>query len=383
MKRTKIFYVLSVLIFFVIAISVGCADKNKKVHTHTLFDIPAKAATCISEGNIAHQQCLYCKAILLNGKVVSEDTVKLEIDPNNHENLHDIAGVSATCAKNGLIAHQKCEDCGILIIDGEEVSEEEVVIEAFGEHDFNDNPLECSRCDAYKTLYNGEYYVVDDSNKFDFVTTSAGILNKSSDKYQFFESIMEERMTFATQKGDSDSTTVTNNGSEWVINLKGSGIKSSFTRFAVGNDDEAYVGRFLLIFDVKISEDVEIGRLGARIVNNEADYNVYKEEQSKLLGSDEREEDNPNRRLEANTIYRFIYALETTEAEQMVQIFVCAQESTITLSNLHVIQLSDKENKVDGRLLYFGKAQNSIIPKEECLHEWAHEGYCYRCGEEK
>ncbi|NLC16345.1 MAG: hypothetical protein GX756_00475 [Clostridiales bacterium] len=68
MKRTKIFYVLSVLIFFVIAISVGCADKNKKVHTHTLFDIPAKAATCISEGNIAHQQCLYAKQYYLTAR---------------------------------------------------------------------------------------------------------------------------------------------------------------------------------------------------------------------------------------------------------------------------------------------------------------------------
>lgn len=382
MKRTKIFYVLSVLIFFVIAISVGCADKNKKVHTHTLFDIPAKAATCISEGNIAHQQCLYCKAILLNGKVVSEDTVKLEIDPNNHENLHDIAGVSATCAKNGLIAHQKCEDCGILIIDGEEVSEEEVVIEAFGEHDFNDNPLECSRCDAYKTLYNGEYYVVDDSNKFDFVTTSAGILNKSSDKYQFFESIMEERMTFATQRGDSDSTTVTNNGSEWVINLKGSGVRNSFTRFAVGDENGAYVGRFLLIFDVTCAENnIEIGRLGAKVVNEGA-VDEFNDNQSKLIGTNSNEEGNPGRKFEANVTYRFIYVMETTAEDQMIQIFVCAQQSTITLSNLYFIPLDERVNDVDGKLMYFGPAADSIVSLEACTHEWAHEGYCYRCGEE-
>jgi hypothetical protein len=133
MKKIRTFIMLSVLICFVMAISAGCADKGNKVHTHTLFDIPDQAATCISEGNVAYQQCIYCRAIFLNGKVVSEDTVKLDIDPHNHENLNDVAGVSATCTQNGVVAHKKCDDCGVLIIDDNEVSEEEIVIDALGE----------------------------------------------------------------------------------------------------------------------------------------------------------------------------------------------------------------------------------------------------------
>ncbi|HHW90101.1 MAG TPA: hypothetical protein GX745_04275 [Clostridiales bacterium] len=224
--------------------------------------------------------------------------------------------------------------------------------------------------------------MVDELNRYDFITTSRGLLHQSGSKTEYFNLIINERMTFATQKGDNNQTTVANNGSEWVINLKGSGTQSSFTRFAVGTDEGAYVGRFLLIFDIKISDNVEIGRLGARVVDNEAVDSTYGAGQSRLLGSDTREEGNPNRRMEPNTTYRFIYVMETTEAEQMVQLFICAEQSTITLSNLHFIPLADKEEKVDGKLMYFGKATDSVISLEECAHEWAHEGYCYRCGEE-
>jgi hypothetical protein len=189
-------------------------------------------------------------------------------------------------------------------------------------------------------------------------------------------------MTFATQKGDKNETTVANNGTEWVINLKGSGTRNSFTRFAVGTDEGAYVGRFLLIFDVSCAEDnIEISRLGARVVDEGAN-DIFKDNQSKLIGTHSNEENNSSRKFEANTKYRFIYVMETTAENQMIQMYVCAQQSSITLSNLHFIPLDDKVNDADGKLMYFGPATDSIVSLEACAHEWTHDGYCYRCGEE-
>ena len=55
--------------------------------------------------------------------------------------LVDVAEVPATCTEDGVKAHQKCEVCGKLYLDGKEVTEADLVIPAghsFGEWSYDD-----------------------------------------------------------------------------------------------------------------------------------------------------------------------------------------------------------------------------------------------------
>ena len=78
--------------------------------------------------------------------------------------------------------------------------------------------------------------------------------------------------------------------------------------------------------------------------------------QDKLLGARKDEENNPNRKLTPNATYRFVYLMETTEANQLVQIFVGSGSAKWTLSNLHVVLLPEESasGTVMSKMLYFG-----------------------------
>ena len=100
----------------------------------------------------------------------------------------------------------------------------------------------------------------------------------------------------------------------------------------------------------------------------------------KLIGTDKSEEYNSNRKFEADVNYRFTYVFETTAVDQLVQLFTVAGAATdVELSNLHVIPLDGNDNVVMGKMLYFGKASDCYVKKEECPHNFV-DDTCILCG---
>lgn len=376
----------------------ACAPNEKKGHTHTLHDVAAKAATCTEEGNIAYQKCDYCQKVLVNGEEVSEESVMIPIDANNHD-LHDVAEITAKCVENGVKAHQECSWCHKLFLDGAETTENQLLIAANGNHNWSG--LECTEGDAYKLLYNGDYYTVDHSNEQNFeecpLGNKATFSSDGTQEYPYLTSALANRNTFYSWA--MAANTVTNLGSQWQIGY-GTGVRvASYTNFAYGNEDGSpYIGRFLMTFDITSSETRKFSRIGVKLVNGQANEFA---DQSKLLGLLSTEENNADRSLTAEVVYRFVYALEVTSEDQLVRIYTQTQttsgnQTNLTISNLHLIKLDGGATGVPGATLcYFGEAENSVVAKEDCTHAWEytasreanclHSGlvahqYCPQCG---
>ena len=70
---------------------VGCnnGNKNQDVHKCRLFAVDAQESTCVVEGNVEHDICIYCNTRYLDGKVVTEDEVENSIS-NYFPNINQI-----------------------------------------------------------------------------------------------------------------------------------------------------------------------------------------------------------------------------------------------------------------------------------------------------
>lgn len=383
------------------AVFTACASDEIPVHKHRFIDREAVAATCVDEGNIAYQECPYCGKFFVDGKEVEEKDLVTEIDSSNHK-LTDVAAVAEKCVEEGMLAHQECSDCHKLFKNGAEVQKADVIVAPKGSHTFAAGSLNCSECDGYKLLYDGNYYVVDRTNYQPFVKSPAGAeyyAGTAATKAPYLADYPVHRMTMATQVGNVSSMKAALKNENWVLTCNKAAL-ASFTRFAYGEESTPYIGKFLMTFDMTVSDaSVEVQRIGVKVVDAEAvvpDVNTY--QQAKLLGTNASEENNADRKLEANTVYRFAYEIELNDPTQLVQIFMCfgTGTHTVTLSNMHFINLDGATGRFGSTLLSFGKATDALTVKESCTHAWrfavkekaatclaegvhAH-NYCPQCG---
>ena len=339
--------------------------KNEnKHHKEEIAEIPA---TCIAEGVAAHAKCDVCDKLFVDDKEVASDSLTLKINPENHK-LTRYEQVNAKCVETGLKAHDQCDYCGKIFVDGKEVTETDLIIPATGSHTWVDGELKCQDCDAYKTLYEGQYYIIDDTSTVPFGNCIVnGAINNSSnyEKEAHLAYVLEHPNTFATQS--NTALAIENSGKSWKMKDVTGG---TFTRFNVGVNGETYVGKFILSIDMKVSSEVEIQRFGVKIVNSTGGA-LFAQNQPKLIGTNSGEENNPNRKFTPNTNYRFTYVFETTAVDQLIQIFtVTGAKSDVELSNIHVIPLEGKNNAVEGKMLYFGEATDALIKKEDCAHNY-------------
>lgn len=427
-------------ILFASALLSGCSDKGSVKHQHVFKDVEGVSATCTHEGKLAYEECIYCKKDFINGEEVSKDSLIIPVDANAHtlenidgnpatcvsegnksyskceecgkyfidsqeveeadtvlaidptaHHLVDVAKVEPSCVKKGVQAHQECDLCGTWFLNGEAVSKTDLDIAATGTHDFSENPVKCANCDAYKLDIDGDYQLVDDVNHVEFKDCLVGNAHTATDKQTYFDSLIANCNTFATQASD---VSVVDDGDSWTIEKN---PESSFTRFHYGIDDVSYVGRFLMVFDVQVPETVSVTRFGVKIASNTA--SVVGSTQDKLLGTNASEENNPDRAFEGGKTYRFAYDLETTAENQIVQIFTCVKAASLTLSNLHLVPLSETPlGKADSKLLYFGDPDGIAFTNEDCQHAYrrsvakvsatctetgiiAHD-HCSRCGKD-
>ncbi len=361
----KIIFALFAAVF-VLAVSVAAlaaCGEGSGTHEHAIYPVEGREATCVEEGVKDCDQCIYCEQYFIDGQPVEASEVIIPIDPNNHADYVEHEAVEPTCVEPGNKAYEYCSACEKYYLEGKEVTAEElaaqVTIPATGEHSFNSRNY-CTTCDGYRMTYDtGKTVVVDKTNKFDFVATSRGGVHTSADKQTWYDTLIAEKMTFAAQISGGDYTQVSGTGTESLsfTGLDAEAIRNSFLRFAPGIDGEAYVGRFILTFDVSVSSAATVDRLGAKIVDNTATEIKTTEgdettpaitaSQDPLHGADEGNKEGGNAipcELTPGTKYRFTYSMETTAADQLVQLWICfGYQTTLTVSDLHFIPLPDEE----------------------------------------
>ena len=404
-NRKKAYAVLFTLLFGTPIVTSCSPTTSSSIAPHecVFYDVEAVTPTCLHEGHIAYKQCPYCGKIEVNGEVKTKEEVTLPIDPDNHEDLVSYDEVPATCIQDGTKAYQFCNACGSYVIDGEnyteetlgdhlvlhkedaahlvkhigevppscidgmkehdicmrcgkyfvdgkEVDKESLILPATGEHIFDDYGVCVNGCGTYKV----EDTVMDENNLVEVTSAHDPYAFSFSDKVAYGEYLKEKRMSFATQAGSSSAISYTSDG----ITITTTAADNNFTRFAPGVDGKAYVGAFLLTFDVRVGSDTVVNRLGARITNSSGDMDSSTEaDQELLIGvSGSGSENNPDRVLEGNVLYRFVYRMETKSEDDIVQLWTClGSEGLLAIDNIHFAPLSTKEDKVSSTLLYFGK----------------------------
>ena len=407
-NKTLITGMASLMMF--IPAMVSCSgNKNHGVHEHAFYPVMAKEATCVSTGNIAYDQCIYCKQIEVNGERKTLEEVTLPMDPDAHKHLEDFAAIAPTCISGGNTAYSYCEDCGKYVIDGEtvngnesallpiepnnhhleelaykaptcgtdgykahmectlchkdfidgqEVSEDSIFIPKTKQHVYDENGAD----NVCKKAFQFDNQVFDDNNAYSLSACSKGKeMNSTQEKAPIAEALKNERMTFITQTDGETATTVSNeNGDISLTHKVDKDNPQAFTRIAPGvkkNDGtiEAYVGKFLFSMDVTFKDNVYVARVGAMIVNGSFSV-ISANSQAKLLGrTGANSEGKADRSFEAGVTYRFVYSMETTDETQLIQLWGCSNMTTITYSNFHLIPLTEAENKVSSTFLYFGK----------------------------
>ena len=375
-----LFAAVFVLAFSVAALS-ACGE-GSGTHEHAIYPVAGRAATCTEEGVKDCDQCIYCEQYFIDGQPVEASDVIIPIDPNNHAAYVEHEATAPTCVEPGNKAYEYCSACEKYYLEGEEVTEEQladvITIPATGNHTFNDKG-NCTTCDGYRVTYDtNKTAVVDKTNAVDFVATSKGSVHTSTDKQTWYDTLIAEKMTFAAQISRSDYTEVSEfgGGSVSFTNLDEEAVRNTFMRFSPGVDGEAYVGKFILTFDVSVSSEAVIDRLGARIADKTAteikttegseDTPAITASQDPLHGEDAGDKEGGNAvpcTLAPGAKYRFRYLMETTAADQLVQLYICFKNmATFTLSEMHFIPLTEEAATgiVTTEELYFGKAYTGV-----------------------
>ena len=403
-NRKKAFAAILSLLFGA-PVFTSCANgasSSVAPHECVFYKVDAVEATCLHEGNIAYEQCPYCQKILVDGVEKTLEDVTLPINLENHEQLRSVDEVPATCLTDGTKAHQYCDACGNYVLDGvnytketlgdnlvipkgedhhdflhvaqvdptcvpgmkehdycdichkyflngQEVTKESLTIPANGEHVFDEHGLCKNGCGVFTK--GGK--VFEEANRYDFTPVKDPYVFDYTLQEDYGKALAAKRMSFATQGGSK--STISYSG-EKMVNTQ-SAADSNFTRFAPGTSEkQAYVGKFLVSFDVVVTEGTVVNRVGARITNNKGST-VSEETQDLLIGvSGSGSENNPDREFVPGQVYRFVYRMETTEDTQLVQLWHClGNAGTLTIQNLHFIPLEEKDGAVKSELLYFGK----------------------------
>ena len=430
-KKRAFAAILSLL--FGTPVFASCSNTSSSVAPHecVFYKVDAVEATCLHEGNIAYEQCPYCKKIQVNGAEKSLEDVTLPIDPKNHEQLRSVPEVPATCIADGTKAYQYCDACSNYVLDGvnytdetigdklvlpkeaaehdfvhyaqmnptcipgmkehdycsvchkyfvngQEVSEESLTIPAAEDHIFGPSGICGNGCESYRYPNTDAGQVFEPQNRLPLVPTAGeGWCDTGSDKEEMIASTHANKGTFHTQRGSNNGSVnvwYEPNGSYIEITFSGSSTaNNSFTRFAPGQGDKAYTGRLSLAFDFSVGADTAISRIGAKVVDYSGDAFSG---QDKLLGFNSAEENNPDRKLEAGVTYRFVYDMEVTNKneegeaeEQLIQIWACGGASNYIIKNLRYVERPDLETTgtVQSKLLYFGRADNMSVNEKDIL----------------
>lgn len=379
-NKRKIVALLSIYLFAgnLVACNKNSTGSSIGEHECRFYHVDAVEPTCVSQGNVAYDQCPYCKKIKIDGKeALLEDTI-LPIDTVNGHKKVSHEAVSPTCGTEGMEAYDVCSICNkVFTKDGKETNMDALRLPATGNHSYDENGV-CSGCfKSFKMSCDGENYTMDASNLFSLTANDYGFSttnSKAEEKAKMASLIHANPFSVITQITKTSSTRVQLDESGLTINhLASSNTTSAFSRFVPGvkkadGSLSAYIGKFLFSYDVTIEKDSWVDRIGSMLADD--GFNVLKTaKQSLLLGKNSGKgkfcEGNPERKFEAGATYRFVYEMEIVDANTLIQMFTCGNVNKFVYSNFHLVPLTNKKNVTSSNLIYFGKidmAKNEITP---------------------
>ncbi len=134
---------------------------------HNIIQVAAKQPQGCQDGNIAHEKCTKCGMIFVDEQ---EKTLNDVIILGNHE-FESFDDLAESCTQDGVVKHKKCTLCQKLYIGNTNVQSEDVIIPALG-HDnesFAEIPATCensgikahSHCTRCQKFFIGEQEVTE------------------------------------------------------------------------------------------------------------------------------------------------------------------------------------------------------------------------------
>lgn len=150
-------------LMFMSPILSSCTQESSSsvaVHECVFYPVEAVASTCKTQGHKAYEECPYCRKKMIDGQVVTDEEVLLPLDPKNHDSnsLTTHPGTPATCLTDGTKEYSYCADCGSYVIDGENYTEENyqealVIPKETAEHELVHHDEVASTCIPGKKAY--------------------------------------------------------------------------------------------------------------------------------------------------------------------------------------------------------------------------------------
>jgi len=296
------------------AVFTACASDEIPVHKHRFIDRERVEATCSTDGNVAHQECLYCGALYLDGKEVAKENVTLASFGKHI--LKTVTAGEATCYSKAHTQHYVCESCH-QVVRGEEITEEnrssldEVYSGKMLDHNFVNGVCANEGCGAKQVK-------------------SAVSLNVGSKAKELTSKAIATPGSWQALKGEADTAAVTAEESKITVKL----ASDSVVRLATvpAKDGAALVGVYALSFNLKVTEynpadEAKTLRIGfsLRTGAGEGDGDIVNYPAS-------------TRQTAVNGVYNVSLLVEATDVNQLLQVEL---SNVGTASTDKTVELSD------------------------------------------
>lgn len=392
--KKKLIVCLALAVLMVVALAFAACDNSDNECQHVYKDVAEKAATCLTAGNKAYRECIYCGKLFVDGKEVTQNDVTIPADENAHR-LTDVAEIPATCVKEGVKAYKKCEICSKTFIDGNEVTAADLVIainpnahklsdvaataptcvvdgldahqecdychtmflnnvevaaesikvSARGYHDWNDEGT-CKDCGARKISYNGQDYAADDSNVGIVTPWSESGLRATSKAFPELAEVLyvngnlwSVQITSA-QAQNHVKASIDENGNLFVSHADNMHIHTNYWK-----DGKPFIGTFIMTFTVTTADDVNMEKYGLGLIKLNDENNVVSAQgHHTLIGSSATAADGTYRTIEAGKPVTFTYLVTVSDAKQIIRMTWYNELKTqtdTTLTDVHFIPVKE------------------------------------------
>lgn len=392
--KKKLIVCLALAVLMVVALAFAACDSQTDECKHSYKDIAEKAATCLTAGNRAYQECIYCGKLFVDGKEVTQNDVAISANGNAHS-LTDVAEIPATCVKEGVKAYKKCEVCSKTFIDGNEVkaadlvvainpaahklsdvavkaptcvvdglgthqecdychkmfldnaevTAESIKVEARGYHDWSDEGT-CKDCGARKISYNGQDYAADDSNVGTVTPWSeSGLRHKVKEFSGLAEVLYVNGNLWGVQITSEQSqnhvkASIDENGNLFVSHADYIHIHTNYWK-----DGKPFIGKFIMTFTVTTADDINMEKYGLGLIKLNSENNVVSAQGNHtLIGSSADAADGTYRTIEAGKPVTFTYLVTVSDAKQIIRMTWYNELRThtdTTLTDVHFIPVEE------------------------------------------
>lgn len=151
-------------------------DTDKTSHTHEIILVEEVAATCEKEGVEEHYKCNGCGKLFADANGDTEIASPEKIDMTEHNEVV-IEAKADTCTQDGATEGKKCSDCGKILVQPKVIPHTGVTIN--GQHYCKDT-LDNYQADGLTLSYDsdsGEYTLVGENGSISSIAVKSTVIN--------------------------------------------------------------------------------------------------------------------------------------------------------------------------------------------------------------